>query len=402
MYDLLEGIRVIEVASWTFVPAAGRVLAEWGADVIKIENPATGDPQRGLVNAVSNAGGVNPMTEVPNIGKRGVGLDIATVEGREVLFEMVKKSDVFLTNYLPAIRTKLGIDVADIQKINPKIVYARGTGQGRLGAEAERGGFDLASAWARGGIANLMTAPGEGNLPPFQPGSVGDLSAGINLAGAIAAALVRRERTGKGAIVDTSLYNSGMWITGQAIAAAPLGKQAPQMTRETVFNPLVNFFPTKDGRAICLVMLQADRWWPDLANHMGISEMGTDPRYSTSAARLENRVEFVAMLDNVFRTKDLAEWREILMTTEGVWAPVLSPLEISQDPQAIDNGYLPAVAIDDSHSYHAVASPSQFDEVLPHGLRRCPELGEHTDEVLAEFGYDWDKIIEMKVAGFIN
>jgi crotonobetainyl-CoA:carnitine CoA-transferase CaiB-like acyl-CoA transferase len=401
MYDVLEGVKVIEVASWTFVPAAGRVLADWGADVIKIEHPRTGDPQRGLFNALTDGPGSNPMMEVPNRGKRDLGLDISTPGGKELLLELVRSADVFLTSYLPPVRRKLGIDVEDIQSVNPRIIYARGTGQGRLGREAERGGFDLASAWARGGIANLMTPP-KGGDPPFQPGSVGDLSGGLNLAGAIAAALFRRERTGNGGVVDVSLYSTAMWISSQSIVGAPMGKPMRFMSRTSSLNPLVNFFPTKDDRWICLCFLQADRWWPDLARHLGRDELLDDERFVDMAARAKNNEALLAELDATFRTKTLEEWREILLTLEGVWAPVLSPLEIAEDPQAIDNGFVPEVEIGDGTTYRTVASPAQFDERLPSGWKRAPEHGENTEEILLELGLDWERIIALKDSGVVN
>ena len=221
MYDILKGVRVVEVSSWLFVPTAGAVLADWGADVVKIEHPIMGDPIRGLTNAEASGALMNPNTELPNRGKRSVGVDVGTDRGKEILYTLVESADVFLTNFLPDARKRLAIDVEDIQARNPRIVYALGTGQGSLGPEAEDGGFDLASAWARGGAAFQMTPTG--GEPPNQPGSFGDLSGGMNLAGAVAAALYRRERDGHAPVVEVSLYATGMWWMAQAITAGAVG-----------------------------------------------------------------------------------------------------------------------------------------------------------------------------------
>ena len=326
-------------------------------------------------------------------------IDLSQDEGRELLYRLVREADVFSTNYLPHIRSKLKIDVDDIRAINPSIIYARGTGQGTVGSEAERGGFDMASSWSRGGTGFAMTPPdGE---PPFQPGSFGDLSGGMNMAGAIAAALFRRERTGKGAVVDVALYSTGMWMMAQSITGAPMGRTVPRFTRATGQNPLVNFYPTSDDRWICLVMLQADRWWPDLARHLEHEELASDSRFSTADERFKHREEFVATLDKIFRSRTLKEWRLILATTEGVWAPVMSPSDISEDPQALENGFFPEVKKDDDTTFRIVASPTQFDEEPVGELRRAPHHGEHTDQALLELGLDWDAIIELKLRSVI-
>jgi crotonobetainyl-CoA:carnitine CoA-transferase CaiB-like acyl-CoA transferase len=341
MYDVLNGVKVVELASWLFVPAAGAVLADWGADVIKIEHPVLGDPIRGLANAESTGALVNPNTELPNRGKRSVGLDVSTPRGRDILYQLLDSADVFLTNLLPNTRQRLAIDVDDIRARNPRVIYALGTGQGMLGAEADRGGFDLASAWARAGAAFQMT-PTAGE-PPNQPGSLGDLSGAMNLAGAVAAALYRRRCDGHAPVVEVSLYATGIWWMAQAVTSGAVGVTREFRTRRKPFNALVNYFPTKDERWVCLVFLQADRWWPDLCRHLDRPDLVDDPRFATTAGRSENVEDVTRVLDSIFATRTLDEWREALATLEGVWSPVLSPAEIGEDPQALTNGYLPAV-----------------------------------------------------------
>src|SRR5581483_8388699 len=208
MQDVLGGIRVVEVASWTFVPISGAVLAEWGADVIKVEHPASGDPQRGLISSglVPGGDGVNFMFEIPNRGKRSVGLDISTDDGRELLYKPVETADVFVTNYLPDVRTRLGIDVEEIRARNPNVVYVRGTGQGTKGPDAEKGGFDGASYWARAGLGMTLKDRAS-EWPADQRPAFGDVMGGLTIAGGIAAALLRRERTGVASTVDVSLLS---------------------------------------------------------------------------------------------------------------------------------------------------------------------------------------------------
>ncbi len=399
MYDILKGVRVVEVSSWLFVPVAGAVLADWGAEVIKVEHPVFGDPIRGLTNAEAAGALMNPNTELPNRGKRSVGLDIATDEGREILYRLLESADVFLTNFLPAARRRLGVEVDDVRMRNPRLVYALGTGQGSLGPEAEDGGFDLASAWARGGSAFQMTPTG--GEPPNQPGSFGDLSGGMNLAGAVAAALFKRQLDGHAPVVEVSLYATGMWWMAQAITAGTVGVTREFRTRRNPFNALVNYFPTSDERWVCLVFLQADRWWPDLCRRLGRPDLIDDPRFAVAEARNKNVEECTRVLDEIFTTRTLAEWREEFATLEGVWAPVLSPREIADDPQAIANGYLPEVDKGSGRTYRGVASPVRFDRNAVGPLSGAPEHGQHTEEVLLELGISWDDIAILKEQGAV-
>jgi crotonobetainyl-CoA:carnitine CoA-transferase CaiB-like acyl-CoA transferase len=359
-----------------------------------VEHPLTGDPQRGLKNLMSKDGGINPLMEVPNRGKRSLGLDISTDGGREILYRLIAGADVFLTNALPDVRHKLGIDVDDIRRVNPQIIFGRGTGQGVRGTEAERPGFDLPSAWARAAVADHLTP--DGGEPPFPPGAIGDVSGGLNLAGAVAAALFRRERTGQGAVVDMSLYSTGMWLTSQLITGAALGNLWPKPDRKTSFNPLVNYYPTKDGRWVCLCLLQADRHWPDLLRHVQREDLLDDSRFATAENRFEHRAAMVTTLDEIFRCRTLDEWREILSTLSGAWAPVFNGADIIKDPQVFANGFFPEVEIGDGTTYRIVASPAQFDEQPVGRLTRGPEHGEHTEAIMLDLDFTWDEITDLK------
>lgn len=403
MQDVLAGIRVVEVAAWTFVPVSGAVLSEWGADVIKIEPPSGGDPQRGLVTSglMPGAVGVNFMFEVPNRGKRSVALDLQHDDGRELLYRLVERADVFVTNYLPDVRARLGIDVEPIRARNPNVIYVRGTGQGALGPESHRGGFDGASYWGRAGLANTFT-PAGAEWPVDQRPAFGDVLGGLTIAGGIAAALLRRERTGTPSIVDVSLLGMGLWSLGPEVTSAKLfeGVDVPAFDRDSAPNPLVGTFPTKDGRFISLILLQADRFWPDLCAHLDRPELLEDPRFVSAAARYENRREVIQILREIFRSGTYAEWCERLATLKGVWAPQQTALEVHSDPQVIANGYLEPITLEDGTEFVLPANPVQFDET-PARVKRAPDHGEHTDEVLAELGLSEDEIIDAKVSGAV-
>jgi crotonobetainyl-CoA:carnitine CoA-transferase CaiB-like acyl-CoA transferase len=403
MNNVLEGVRVVEVAQWWFVPAAGAVLADWGADVLKVEHPVSGDPQRGLVTSglIPNTGGVNFMVEQSNRGKRSIGIDIAKPGGLGILHQLVADADVFLTNFLTPARRRLKIDVEDIRRVNPKIIYARGTGQGARGPDADKGGYDAASFWCRGGIAHALT-PADARAPIMQRAAFGDSTGAMTIAGGIAAALFRRERTGEPSLVDISLLGTAMWVLAPDIVLTKLtGADFPSFDRSSAPNPIVNSYPTKDGRWLFLNMLQPDRYWADLCRHIDRPDLVVDPRFADGMARFQNREACVRELEGIFASRTLADWRERLATVEGVWAPMQSPREIADDPQALANGYLPEVAAADGKTFTLVASPVQFDE-RPPGLCPAPEMGQHTEEILLSLGLDWEQIAALKAEGAIN
>ena len=404
MTGMMSGVRVLEVAAWTYVPAAGAVLAEWGADVIKIEHPEGGDPQRGLVTmgfVQAGPGGINHMIELPNRGKRSVGLDLKTERGRELLLRLAATSDVFLTNMRPAAISALRLGVDDIRTANPNIIYVRGTGQGVRGAESDKGGFDGSHFWVRT-VAGIFETP-EGQYPASQPGPAwGDLQGGLALAGGISAALFHRERTGQPSVVDNSLMANGMWAGSASLLASGLFgiDQMPPMDRRKSPNPIVGLYRTKDNRFLSLMMLQADRWWPDLILRLGRPDLGSDPRFVDAAARRANVGECIDELDAIFATRTLAEWREALADAEGVWAAMETPGELLVDPQALANGYVREVVSEGGTTFRMIPSPLQFDETPP-DITRAPGHGEHTDEVLYELGLTEDELIELKIEGAI-
>ena len=399
----MSGIRVLEVASWTYVPMAGGVLAEWGADVLKIEHPDGGDPQRGLVSSGLIPGkGANFAIEHPNRGKRSIGVDVGTDEGREVLLKLAATSDVFLTSFLPAARRRLRIDVDDIRAVNPSIIYVRGSGHGQRGPEAERGGYDASTFWARGGSMDIATPAGS-PYPVNQPGGAyGDTMGGGTIAGGIAAALFHRERTGEAVTVDCSLLGMGAWATGFSLAmCAAFGLESfPKGGREQSSNPLVGTYRTADDRFLMLVFLQSDRYWAEFTQAVGRPELASDARFVDSAARAANRGDCIALLDQIFSERTLDEWKKVLADVEGVWAPVQTPREVWEDPQVVANHHVQDVEAEDGSTFKLVAAPLEFNET-PSQLTRAPGLGEHTDAVLMEVGLDMDQILDLKIKGAI-
>ncbi|WP_332881034.1 CoA transferase [Streptomyces sp. NBC_00564] len=403
MEPILEGVKVVELASWSFVPSSGAVLADWGADVVKIEHPETGDPQRGLISSgvVAGADGVNHFIEQPNRGKRSIGLDVATPEGLKVLHRLVEWADVFVTNLLPGSRQRLGIDVEQIRALNPKIIYARGSGYGIKGDDADRGGYDLAAYWARGGLGDGYLTSEDAGYPPVQRPAFGDVFGGFAIAGGIAAALFRRERTGTPSVVDVSLLGAAVWqlapdIVGSKLIGAPI----PKIDLAEAPNPVTSVYRTEDNRFIALVLLQSDRFWPEFCARVGRQDLVEDERFADARARYTNRRECVAELRRTFESKPLKHWQQSLEGFRGVWDTFQTSLELHDDPQVKANGYLPQVTDGNGNTFALAASPVQFDETPP-VLRAAPEHGQHTEELLLELGYQWEQIVALKESSTI-
>ncbi|HTQ16166.1 CoA transferase [Mycobacterium sp.] len=399
----LEGIRVLEAAVWTFVPAAGAVLAEWGAEVIKIEPRVGGDPQRGLVTMGLVPGGpdgVNYMIEMPNRGKKSIGVDMTTPGGQEVVHDLAKTCDVFLTSYLPSRRKRFAIDIDDIRAVNPDIIYVRGSGYGPKGPDADKAGYDGVSFFSRGGISNAFTR--DFPEPVMQTPAFGDLLGGLTIAGGVAAALYKRKATGETSVVDVSLLGLASWSMSPQVTAAMLygGDPMPNFTHRDMPNPLVGTYKTRDGRYITLMMLQGEKFLPEVLSVIGRSDLLEDKRFADPHSRYENRGEFIDILDAEFAAHTVDEWREILAPLSGAWSVLQKPSELRHDPMVVANGYIPDVNAMNGAPYILPTNPVQFDEaqVKPTG---APEHGQHTEEVLLEAGVEWDKIEQYKEQGAI-
>ena len=399
MYDVLNGVKVVEVASWLFAPSCGAILADWGADVIKVEpRKGGGDPYRGFFSA----GSVNPVIELANRGKRGVALDLSSEAGREALLRIVAGADVFLTSLLPERRRQLAVDVADIRAVNESIIYVRASGYGPRGPNSGTGGFDVAAAWARSGLADYLTPP-DAEAPTPPPGGFGDCVGGLSGAAAITAALFKRERTGTPAEIDVSLLHGAMWMGATLLMGEANGVDhfhAPEDGRKGLPNPLTNSYKTKDGRWLWMAVIQPDPWWRSFCEHIGRPELVEDPRFVDFEARRQNCRELIAILDEVFASHSLDEWRERLRSFDGVWDPCQTLGEVVRDPQVVANGYI-AAGEEPGPALSVVASPAQFDGQPLATVRRAPEHGQHTEEVLLESGYSWEEISALKEDGAI-
>jgi len=407
MSKVMEGVRVLEVAQMTFVPAAGAILADWGADVIKIEHPVRGDSQRGFVNM----GGVkvnpkrSPFVEHPNRGKRSVGVDITTPEGIEVIYELAKTADVFLTNYLPRQRQKFKFDIEHIRAANPNIIYARGSAYGDKGPERDFGGFDGTAFWNRSGIATAMTPPEiEGSLSQGIP-AFGDSIGGMNIAGGISAALFHRERTGEATEIDVSLLSTAWWAAGTSI---DMGIDCGQVSRNRMpvsggnpGNPFMGNYTCADGGIINMCTLTPGPHIRNVFEHLGLAEAADDPRFATAEELMKNWEAASDLIREQFASKPLSYWREHLKTMSGQWAPVLDLLQIADDEQDLANDMLFEVeAGDGGEPIKLVRGPVQFNHE-PVRTTRAPEASEHTELVLMEMGMEWEQIENLKNKGAI-
>lgn len=399
----LSGIKIVEVAMWAFVPAAGGMLSDMGATVVKVE-PPTGDPLRGLRVGASKPGdqGFVLSWESYNRGKSSITLDLRQDAGKEVLYRLLKDADVLLTNLLPPARKRMGIAVEEIRARFPNIIYAVGSGVGAQGPEADKGGYDAISYWARAGIAASLSTD-DAAYPSQPPGpAFGDTAAAAILVGGVAAAIAQRLMTGRASVVDVSLLATGMWQMQRSISQATLdgGEKPPRVGRDRVNNPLVNSYRTSDGRYVSLCMLQSQRYWAPFCAAAGHPELGADPRFAAEADRSRNIAACVAELDALFSRQSLTQWREILSRQDGQWDVVQEVSELCRDTQVVANRYIQPVDYGEGRVMPMVSTPIQFDGCAL-DARPAPSLGADSEAILTTLGYSEDDIINLKIADVV-
>lgn len=398
-----EGVRVVELAEWVFVPVAGSLLADWGAEVIKIEHPVRGDGYRGL-NLPAGQGSVNYPLEMANRNKRSVGIDVKTPGGQDALRRLIASADVFLTSLRPATLARLALGVEEVRALNPRLVYARGHGYGVRGDEADRPAYDATAFWARGAAAETLGAEGQPQPLP-QRGAVGDRQGAAHLAFGISAALLRRERTGEGGVVDVSLLSTAMWMIGSDVGAALAGAYRPtpplDAPRAQLPNPLAASYRCADGRWLMICCLQSDRYWDDVCRVLERPDLLDDERFVSHEARAEHSAALVGELEAAFAARPLEHWRGCLAREQIPWGPYQRVDELLDDPQVRANGYVGQVSREDGSTFELPTGAVQIDE--HHGaLRPAPAHAADTDEVLLAAGFSWDELIQLKLDGAVR
>ncbi|MDJ0847581.1 MAG: CaiB/BaiF CoA-transferase family protein [Myxococcota bacterium] len=398
---LLEGLRVVEAATFVAGPAAGTALGDFGADVVHIEHPATGDPYRMLQHLKPlPACERNYPWILTSRGKRSIAIDMKREAGREVVRDLVAGADVFITNFHPSVLADLGLRYEDLAPLNERLIYAHVTGYGDAGAEAEKPGYDATAWWARSGLMDAVRPRGADF--GLATAAMGDHPTAVSLLAAIALALFDRERTGRGRRVRTSLIANGAWANGLYVQAALCGASpylAP--THGDTPNALVNAYGCADGGSIYLAMVQEGVEWERFTDAIGRPELRSDPRFAELEARRAHSADLVALLDEVFATRPLLAWREILDAAEVTFGIVARTEDLPGDPQMRANGVFRPIE-GDPHDAHTLDTPLQLDGAEKVAARPAPEIGQHTREVLVELGYTDERIEKLVADGAVR
>ena len=394
---LLRGLKVVEMATWLFAPMSACLLGELGADVIKVEAHG-GDPMRGLVHRVRDH--VDWVYELANRNKRSVALDVRSPGGGEVMRRLLQDADIFIVNLRRGGLERLGIDYESLREDHPRLIYAHATGYGTEGPDINRPAFDELAYWARGGFMSILGAPG--NDPVRLVGAMGDLPSAMNITAAIFAALYQRELTGEGQFLTCSLYGGGIWANGFAVQGAlATGQNFPRGDRYSSFNSLYNSYRASDDKWLQLAMIQEERFWAPFAEAIDLPILTEDARFAVAAERRRHTRELVELIEQRIVEEPRDHWAAIFDALDFPWAPAADELEIAQDPQAAVNGYVGVMEHRSGIEFKVLGAPFKLDQAPMTNYSSAAELGEHTELVLEELGYDWDAIAALKQAGVI-
>jgi len=401
---LLRGIKVVELGHVAATPAAAAMLSDWGADVIKVE-PLTGDLFRGVKRSRGieltkqyGKGEVNVFFDFFNRNKRSIAFNLTKPEGNEALHRLVEKADVFMTNYEPSVLEKFALQYEDLQKVNPRIIYASLTGYGKEGPDRDERGFDYTAFWARSGFQYSIGA--EDSVPP-QRGAMGDNITALGTVAGIMGALYHREKTGKGQEISQSLYQTGVWVLAFEIQCALFDVFLARDVRQSAANPLCNPYRTKDGKWFELFLLQADLYWPSLCRAIGKPELEKAPEFKDMVAREKNCRALIQILEDIFASRTWEQWKRLFKEHGVIAGKIQSPREVVNDPQAHENRFFPEVEHPIAGKIRVVGSPVKFSETPAQVRSAAPEVGQHTEEILLEVGYTWEDIVRLKEVGAI-
>lgn len=394
MPGILEGLRVIEMGNNIAIPAAAMIMADWGADVIKVEPPG-GEMMRGMGRAQGvQLGGINMQFELLNRNKRALAVDLKTERGRSIVHQLVKRSDVFIANYEVSALKKLGLDYETLNELNPRLVYAVLTGYGTVGPDKDERGFDFTAGWARSGTQHLMAE--QGGVPPSQRPGMYDRNAGMHTVAGVCAALFNREKTGQGQYMELSLYHVGVYTIATDVQNALMGLPAEPNDRRRPLSPLWNSYRAGDNRWFQFAMLQADLHWAGVCRAMGRPDLEHDPRFASTAKRMENSAELIRIMDEVFATKPRSEWEKRFKDNGVIYGRIETPQEVVKDPQAEANGFFAEIDHPKTDRMKYVTVPLHFRQNPASVRSAAPDAGQHNDEILHELGFSAEEIKRLK------